>query len=218
MDPTDRPVADVLLEIAGSPREGSAVPAQRGHFQALLRDIAASRPSQPVNVLEIGFNAGVSAAAWLEASAQAHVVSFDLADQPWVMPCFRYLQRRFPGRLHLVVGISQDTVPRFAAEAGARFDLLLIDGGHDREECRADLLNARALAAPGAVVVVDDLLPHRSYGAGVVEAWESLLREGVLASPRIWAARPGASVAEPDSGEPPESYERRWGTARFARL
>ena len=215
-DGSDRPLADVLLEIAGSAREEGTRPAQWAHFQTLLREIAAARPGQAVNVLETGFNAGLSAAAFLAASPQVHVVSFDRADEPWVTECWEHLRTRVPGRLHLVIGESQDTMPRFAAEAGPRFDLLFIDAGHDRVECRADVLNARALAAPHALVVVDDLLPNTVWGAGVWQAWEELLREGVLTAPRMFGSRPGAATAEADAGEPPETYERRWGVARFA--
>jgi predicted O-methyltransferase YrrM len=208
-------VVHELLELAGTSREGSSVVAQRAHFQTLLRTLAADRPGQPVNVLEVGFNAGLGAAAFLEASPQAHVVSFDLAVDPYVAACAQQLRLRFPNRSHLVMGDSRETVPRYAAEVGGRFDLVLIDGGHDRETCRADVLNARNLAGPHALVIVDDLMPHKGYGIGVCEAWEQLLEEHVLRFAEVWCARSGAAAAEVDVGEPPERYERRWGVARF---
>jgi hypothetical protein len=107
-------------------------------------------------------------------------------------------------------------VPMFAAEAEGRFDLVLIDGGHDEATCRADVLNCRTAASPGASVIVDDLMPHKAYGVGVVRAWEALLAEGVLVEPQIWRAAPGAASAEPDAGQSTESAERRWGLARYA--
>ena len=108
------------------------MPAQRTHFQTLLRTLAADRPGEPVNVLEVGFNAGLGAAAFLEASPQAHVVSFDLALHPYVSACAERLRLRFPNRFHLVIGDSRATVPHYAARIGGRFDLLLIDGGHEK--------------------------------------------------------------------------------------
>lgn len=204
-----------LLELAGSAREGSSVPAQRAHFQAVVRGLAADRPGQAVNVLEIGFNAGLGAAAFLEASAQVHVVSLDLAEHPYVVACADHLRARYPDRLHLVLGDSRQTLPRLAAATGARFDLILVDGGHDEATCRADVGNARAAAGPGALVVVDDLTPHKGYGAGVVRAWEALLRDGTLQHPEIWCAPMGATAADRDAGGAPEGCERRWGLARF---
>ena len=214
--PDSGSVTTALLGLAGTTREGGSVPAQRAHFQMLVRRLAGDRPGQPVNVLEVGFNAGLGAAAFLAASPQAHVVSFDLAEHPYVAACAAYLRARFPERMHLVTGDSRATLPRFAAVSGARFDLLLIDGAHDEATFRSDIEHARALAAPGAVVIVDDLLPHTGYGAGVTSGWEALVREGVLTQPEIWRAAPGATTPRPDTGESPEGAERRWGIARFA--
>jgi len=211
------PVVPALLELAGTAREGSSVPAQRAHLAALVRDLAGDRPGQPVNVLEVGFNVGLGAAALLEASAQAHVLSCDLAEHPYVVPCADLLRARFPDRLHLVMGDSRETLPRLAAATGARFDLVIVDGGHDEATCRADVLNARRLASPGALVVVDDLMPHKAYGIGVWTAWNGLLRDGTLELDAVWGARPGATVAERDAGDPPEAFERRWGVARYRR-
>jgi len=109
-EPAGGSVIGELLELAGSSREGSSVPAQRVKFASLVRALAAERPGQPVNILEIGFNAGRGAAAFLEASPQAHVVSFDLAEQPHVATRAAHLRARFPGRLHLVMGDSRETV------------------------------------------------------------------------------------------------------------
>lgn len=213
---TSGALVDELREVAGSAREGSSVPAQRAHFGALARALAADRPGQPLNVLEVGFNVGLGAAAFLESLPQAHVVSFDLAEHPHVVACAAHLRARYPERLHVVLGDSRETVPMVASELGARFDLILIDGGHDEATCRADVLSCRAAASPGALVIVDDLMPHKGYGAGVVRAWEALLAEGVLVDPQVWRASPGAAAAEPDAGEPPEGAERRWGLARYA--
>ena len=191
------------------------MPAQRRHFQSLVRASWPTARASPSTSSRWGSTPGSGSAAFLEASPQVHVVSFDLAEQPHVTACAEFLRSRFPDRLHLVVGDSRETLPRYAAEAGARFDLLLIDAGHREEAFRADVANARALAAPGALVVVDDLMPHKGYGRGVSRGWEALLRERVLVRPEIWRASPGAGVAHEDVGEPPENAERRWGVARF---
>ena len=214
--PAPGSLAAELMEMAGFPKEGSSVPAQWGQFQRLARTIATLQPNQPVNVFEIGFNAGLSSAAFLEASPQVHVVSVEMAQEPFMTACAQHLQSRFPNRFHLLVGDSRKTVPRFATEAGERFDLILIDGGHEIETCRADVLNTRGLAAHNALVIVDDLLPENGYGAGPSQVWEDLLSEQVLLEPQIWCSRPGATEAEADDGGPTHPFERRWGLARFA--
>jgi hypothetical protein len=98
---------------------------------------------------------------------------------------------------------------------GGRFDLILVDGGHDEISCRTDIANARGLAAPDAIVIVDDLMPHKAYGEGVVAGWEGVLDDGVLVDPVIWRAAVGAERPSRDGGEPTEGAERRWGVARY---
>lgn len=83
-----------------------------------------------MNVLEVGFNAGLGAAAFLEASPQVHVVSFDLAEHPFVAACAEHLRSR-PRALVIV----DDLMPHTAYGIGV---------------CRAwdELLRERVLALP----------------------------------------------------------------------
>lgn len=214
--PVEGPAAPALLELSVGAIEGSSVPAQQEHFQQLVRRVAGARPGQPIQVLEIGLNAGLGTAAFLEAASNVHVVSLDLGSHPYVAACAGHLRARYPDRLHVVFGDSTQTLPRVAAEIGPRADLVLIDGGHDDVTCRADILNARAAAAPGALVIVDDLMPHKPWGIGVTRQWEALLDEGVLVDPEIWRALPDGTPAQPDAGQSAESAARRWGIARYA--
>jgi predicted O-methyltransferase YrrM len=210
------PLSARLIEIADGTGEGSSVPAQRAHLRTLVAGLAAARPGRPVNVLEIGFNAGLSAVAFLEASPQVRLVSLDLGRHDYVVPCSEHVRSVFGDRFEVVLGDSTRTLPRFAAQQGASWaDLVLVDGGHDEDTCRADLLNGRDAAAPGALVVVDDLMPHESWGFWVTKVWDELLREGVLTDPEVWRAEHGALEPMRDRGEPPEACARRWGVARY---
>ncbi len=51
---------------------------------------------------------------------------------------------------------SQLALPRMVAQ-GARFDLILVDGGHRFDDVFLDLIYADRLLEPGRVVVIDDL-------------------------------------------------------------
>lgn len=51
---------------------------------------------------------------------------------------------------------SQLALPRMVGE-GARFDLILVDGGHRFDDVFLDLIYADRLLEPGRVVVIDDL-------------------------------------------------------------
>ena len=55
-------------------------------------------------VCEVGFNAGYSAAVWLESNPTVRVLDFDMQDQPFKKNCVAELQRLHPGRLELHAG------------------------------------------------------------------------------------------------------------------
>lgn len=215
------PLSEQLIEIAQGTGEGSSVPAQRAHFQTLVRDVAAARPDGPVRVLEIGFNAGLSAVAFLTASPRVELVSLDLGAHDYARPCAAHLASLFGDRFRFVAGDSTVTVPRLAVDGESPFDLVLVDGGHDERTCRADLLNSRAVA-PGALVAVDDLMPHESWGVWPTRVWDELVADGTLVEPEIWRALPG--MLEPtreqggdaaQGGGTAQECDRRWGVARY---
>ena len=132
------------------------------------------------HIAEIGFNTGLSSRAFLNAHPDVQVTSFDLG-QPWVERAKTLIDKQFPGRHTLICGDSRDTVPKYkAANAETRFDLVFIDGGHDYEVAKADLLNMRELSTDNTALIVDDLVPWFAYGAGPAQAWNDAIAEGVL--------------------------------------
>src|SRR4249919_131418 len=74
---------------------------------------------------EIGFNAGLSSYTFLEANPEATVYSFDLGEHRYVQPAKEYIDREFPGRHHLILGDSLQTVPEFHRQhPELRFDVI----------------------------------------------------------------------------------------------
>ena len=159
--------------------EGGASLAQISH----LRDVA--RRSGSTWIAEIGFNVGYSTLAFLESSADAKVVSFELDLRPCVRLAKEFIDERYPGRHELVVGDSQVTVPAFAdaGRAGAQgFDLIFIDGSHMYDVVSNDLRNCRRIGAHRATVVLDDLTPWYLWGAGPTRAWHEAVESGLVES------------------------------------
>jgi predicted O-methyltransferase YrrM len=95
----------------------------------------------------------------------------------------KLIDERFPGRHTLICGDSRKTVPEFkASNPDLRFDLVFIDGGHDYEVPKADLLNMRELASEGTAVILDDLIPWFAFGRGP-------RRRGTMPSTRGFCAK-----------------------------
>lgn len=111
---------------------------------------------------EVGMNGGHSAAAMLLANPHLTVHSFDLMFWNYSRPVVRMLGTAFGDRFISHPGNSRVAVPEWAAEVAKASnrppcDVILVDGDHSLQGATADLNNFRALAAPHAPVIVDDI-------------------------------------------------------------
>lgn len=188
---------------AGRPWEGSADAAEL----EFLADLA-MRPGVKL-IGEIGFNAGLSSYAFLESNPKAQVYSFDLGEYDYIKPAKAYIDVAFPGRHKLIIGDSLKTVPEFhRTNPELRFDLIFVDGGHDYEMAKADLLNMKMLATKDTLLVTDDLTPWKPWGEGPTKAWTEALNGKLVTQEELW--RDGKKV---DKIEPPG--DRSWVLGRY---
>ena len=156
-------------------------PAER---EALVMAVAGAvdmaAPGQPFLYLEVGFNAGHSAAMMLSVFPHLQTRSFDIFGHEYARPKFALLEERVGrGRASLTCGDSRVTLPSAgvgSATLEGLADVVRIDGGHTLEVAAADLLNGRRLAKPRALVLLDDCT-----FAEVHEAWRVALDLGVVA-------------------------------------
>ena len=67
------------------------------------------------------------------------------------------LDNKYPNRLQIVIGESQDTVPLFSERhPHVKFDLIFIDGAHWEPIPKLDLENCRKLAHENTIILFDD--------------------------------------------------------------
>ena len=137
-------------QIDGNKNRGHVVTPQIRFYSALAE--------HATTVCEVGFNAGHSAAVFLDASPSVRVESFELGRHPASAPVAAWLHARYQQRLSLHWGDSGLTLPLSAC----RCDVAIVDGGHKYEHAMSDILNMRRLLARGVrgecgVTVVDDV-------------------------------------------------------------
>lgn len=107
------------------------------------------------NILEIGFNAGHSCLLYLIANPNSSITVFDLCYHKYTIPCFEYLQNKFPGRLSIIKGNSNETLPNYIHDnPNVKFDLIHIDGGHEKTIAHNDFLNSYKVASN--LIIWDD--------------------------------------------------------------
>merc|ERR1712037_761980 len=86
------------------------------------------------NICEVGFNAGHSAAVFLNANPEAAVYSFDIGPFPYTRGNAELMEQLFDDRFEYIQGPSGDTVPEFHRQRpNVRCDVISVDGDHSTE-------------------------------------------------------------------------------------
>lgn len=145
------------------------------------------------NILEIGFNGGISSAAMLSAASDVKVTSFDIGHWDYVSKAKQLVDEVFPERHTLIVGDSTVTVPAFSFPEGApRFDLAFIDGGHTDPVPRLDILNVLPHMRDQGFIIMDDYC--EMYGKyGVIKGYDDCVAQNVIKTIEGPIAGPGNS-------------------------
>lgn len=126
------------------------------------------RSHRIANVLEIGFNGGLSASTFLGALASLRLVSVDIGHLPYVTQAADLIQRTFPGRHTLHIGDSTQVVPTLPRDE--LFDLAFVDGGHRDPVPRQDLENVLPLLRDGGWIIMDEYCPR--------VVWDDMVKAG----------------------------------------
>ena len=149
---------------SGSPLEGNLFYYNQTNFyfvkSANRRYNLVQAATESEHLLEIGFNAGHSAALALLSNPEIKVTSIDIAQHGYVHECVRILNARFCERFTFVEGDSNIVLPKLAGPYG--FDLIHIDGCHRPVYANSDMYYClRYSKGTGTVVIFDDVQkPH----------------------------------------------------------
>jgi predicted O-methyltransferase YrrM len=160
-------------------QEGSCNPGQIDFFWGLLKQIPEIK-----NILEIGFNSGLSAAAFLEGRSDIRMISVDIGVHTYVLRAKQWLERLYPGRHMLVIGDSLDVLPQMEFRfPGFVADMCFVDGCHDGLGPYMDIVNATKIVKKDGYILVDDVQPHH---VAVVNGVNRALKEGKVALLGQW--------------------------------
>jgi len=157
------------------------------HVQLLER----AAPPRAKRICEVGFLVGHFAATVLSViPGVGEYVYFDDVSyaRDAIGPAADYLGKVFPGvRFVLHAGDSKETVPGYArSAAGAKCDVIHIDGDHSYPGARADYANFRALAHESTLFLFDDCgcpaEPVAEYCKGPTRVFNEAVAAGELSA------------------------------------
>jgi len=152
--------------------EGACTTGQISFFLQLLLN-----NPQIKNVLEIGFNAGLSSGAFLACRPDVKVVSVDVGVHDYILPAQKFIAKTFPGRHMLLVGDSADVLPQLLTTfPDYKPDLIFIDGCHEEPGVSKDIANCLELCKPGCFILIDDYHLKYPYQPEVKAAVDAALK------------------------------------------
>lgn len=138
-----------------------------GAYIKALFDYAKDHPFK--HGLEVGFDQGASALAFLRACPEATLFSLDIA------PCEVGNRRLETSDVISRFSFSQCDSREVLPQMEETFDFIYIDGDHLYDAVKQDLFNADKLLIEGGYMIVDDANPnHQHFGVGraVIELCE----------------------------------------------
>ncbi len=140
-----------------------------------LREALARFSGRSIHILEIGSFEGRSATFFLETAPGSRITCVDIWPDEAVEGRFNRNLGAFVDRLRKIKAPSVPALHDLAGE-GQKFDIIYIDGNHDRHPVLADTVLAWPLLKVGGIIVWDDYrwrrnLPSAERPEHAVDLW-----------------------------------------------
>lgn len=165
-------------------------------------------------ILEIGTSLGEGTRILAELFPEAEIVSVDLPESDPLLRAFykreddagykKYLEEQAKNTHYPNIHLLKTNSFFLTSQVEKGFDLIWVDGGHLLPDVAWDLANAWNLAAPGGIVMCDDVIPE----PGHKNAYASSESAGIL---RYLSERTGAEPTLFLKRRSPQAY---WPTLK----
>lgn len=127
------------------------------------------------NILEIGFNGGISSGLMLSINDNIKITSIDIGYHNYIKNAKIHIDNLFPNRHELLIGDSRDIVPSL----NQNYDFIFIDGGHREPVPQMDIINCKSISNQNTLLCIDDWCDV--FGSdGVNQAIENSINSSII--------------------------------------
>ena len=139
--------------------------------------MSSSSTNTTINVCETGYNAGHSAAFFLEIHPFIRYYGWDLGTEfSSAKPVAEMMKKKFGDRFHTIWGDSKVTVPSYLNATGIKCDVISVDGEHTMNGSLSDLRNFMVASKNTSLFLVDDC----GHDTGIIKAFKQVSYPSVL--------------------------------------
>lgn len=115
--------------------------------------------------MQVGFYCGQSAVVFLESNPKVKIIGFDDFSYPAGEACYNHLQHKYPGRIRVDRGLSQNTIPAFIEEhtgadgvyKGPVCDLIRTDARPEYGLRREDFAALQPMTSCSTLILFNDV-------------------------------------------------------------
>lgn len=132
---------------------------EKKYFKKRMSFVYWIKYCNPKSFMEIGFNAGHSAAIVLSTAKNLEKsLYFDIGNHKYILSNFEWLKKQYSNiQMNIIIGNSTSTVPKNFKKYGYhKYDLIHIDGGHDENIAYQDIQNCKIYAHKNSIIILDD--------------------------------------------------------------
>lgn len=135
-------------------------------------------------VCETGFGGGHGALYSLLICSDCHIYIFSDKGRPYSEPVATYLEKEYPGRLSMIWGDSNVTMPKFKQDdPSVNCDFAMIDGARSYNGAKADTIHFANLVTSGTTPTIQHDCPIPGLNDtvnGVCRGWHELAKNGCV--------------------------------------
>ena len=142
------------------------------------------------NIVEVGFNVGITTDIFLQNIKNSYVLSFNTDDDfdDYINEAKNYIDKKYIGRHSLITGKTPYSIPNFKKLIPNKyFDLIYINGNFSYQIAKKDIMNMKLLAHKNTILLFNSKYDlDKNQKNNLSKAWNSCINNNTIKNSKIY--------------------------------